>query len=80
MAKRFFASPQAVGFATTADFADALAGGAHAAKANAPILLLPSATPAEVTDWVKGVTSLKQFFVYGGETRISTQQIEALTK
>ena len=80
VAKRFFASPQAVGFATTADFADALAGGAHAAKANAPILLLPSATPAEVTDWVKGVTSLKQFFVYGGETRISTQQIEALTK
>ncbi|WP_336250267.1 cell wall-binding repeat-containing protein [Stomatohabitans albus] len=78
VATRFFPKAEAVGFATTATFADALAGGAHIAKQGAPLILLPGETPAVVRNWVKANAGIKTFFVYGGTKAISDEQVEAL--
>lgn len=80
VAKTFFTKPKVMGVATTADFADALTGGAHIARKDGPLFLLPEQTPSFVKEWMKGQTELKQVYVYGGDTRISAEQMAGLIK
>ena len=80
VANAFFKAPTAVGIATTQDFADALTGGAHIARKQGPLLLVPASTPVAVSEWVKANAALKEVVVYGGERRISQDHVEALTK
>lgn len=75
---RFFTDPTNVGFATTADFADALTGGAHMAGITGPLVLVGDTTPPEVLAWVKDTKSLKRLVIYGGTARISEAQEKAL--
>lgn len=72
--KQFFKNPRVVGFATSADFADALTGGAHMAGLRGPLVLIGDKTPAEVTKWVKDTKSLRSLIIYGGTARISAEQ------
>lgn len=80
VAKQFLADAKVMGVATTEDFADALTGGAHVAAAGGPLVLLPKETPAEVSNWMKDLKQLTMIYVYGGETRISKPQADALAK
>lgn len=80
VAKAFFAKPKAMGVATTADFADALTGGAHIARKDGPLFLLTDQNPSFVKEWMKAQPALEQVYVYGGETRITDQQVADLIK
>lgn len=70
VAKRFFKEPKAVGVATTGDFADALAGGAHIADEDGPMLLIGNRLPADMQTWINTGNSIKQVMIYGGQARI----------
>lgn len=78
VAKRFFTHPKAVGLATTADFADALAGGAHIAHNNGPILLSPANLPTTVPGYLNDVRTVSTVFVYGGTTRLNNGLLDSL--
>lgn len=80
VAKHYFAKPKAVGVATTADFADALAGGAHIADADGPILLVGRTIPADTLSWIRGQSSITSVMVYGGTSRIPDTSLDGLTK
>ncbi|WP_336250402.1 cell wall-binding repeat-containing protein [Stomatohabitans albus] len=80
VAKHFFTKPKAFGVATTADFADALTGGAHIAGVGGPLLLSARETAKTVIDWSKGQADVGNVFVYGGTTRITDAQAEAFIK
>ena len=80
VAKRFFNEPKAAGVATTADFADALAGGAMIAEADGPLLLADKGKVDGVRDYLKSQKALSKVFVFGGEERFSTADMDALTK
>lgn len=79
VANRFFDQPKAVGLATTETFADALAGGAHVARHDAPMLLTPPAGDSRLTQWVTGAPTVKQVFVYGGPQAVREDVVRALT-
>lgn len=79
VAKQYFAAPGALGLATTVDFADALAGGAHVARLNGPLVLVGSTTPPAVLDWVK-TQPVRSVTAYGGATRISDRQLQGFTE
>ena len=79
VAKHYFTRPTALGVATTADFADALAGGAHIAHHEGPLVLVGSTTPREILDWMKG-QPVRTVSIYGGPTRISDTQMAAFTE
>lgn len=77
--KAYFTDPKVAGFATTANFADALTGGAHIATKGGPLILIGETTPYAVTDWVKNTKSLKGLVIYGGSKRITAAQEQDLT-
>lgn len=79
VASALFAKTETVGLATTADFADALTGGAHIGRKAGPLVLLPTPTPDHVRTWVRETSSLTQAYIYGGPTRITNEQVEALS-
>lgn len=71
VAEAFFPSPTAVGIATTADFADALAGAATVANPSVgpgPVLLsAPDALPEAVAEYLTSVTgSVERALLFGG--------------
>lgn len=80
VADKFFAQPKAVGVATTADFADALAGGLHIAMHNGPLLLVPSQGHGGVTSYLAKQPAVAKVWVYGGKARFDDKVIEALAK
>ena len=73
VAQQFFASSASVAFASSADFPDALSGGAHAAAFDAPLLFTdPTALPATINDYlVERKSQLVIGFLYGGTAAIS---------
>ncbi|MFO0702778.1 MAG: cell wall-binding repeat-containing protein [Candidatus Andersenbacteria bacterium] len=79
LAKGFFASADSVGFATGANFPDALAAGAHigGAAVGGPLLLVQTtAVPKEVAAYLKSNGArLMGGFVYGGTSAVS-QSVE----
>ena len=82
MARQFFADPAAVGISDGLDYPDALAGGAHAAKAGAPLLLTdPSTLPPVVRAELQAKKgTIAAGFVYGGTRAVSDnvlQQVQA---
>ena len=80
-ARRFFTSPSAVGVASGSSFADALAGGAHAALGGVPLLLLPStgALPVSVSIYLRELQATSPTaFVYGGTAAIDAAVVTAL--
>ena len=65
----FFPTPKALGFATGADFPDALAGGPATARAGGGLILVPKCppVPASVTNYLQSVTpSVTSGSLYGG--------------
>lgn len=80
VAKHFFKNPKAVGVATTADFADALAGGALVAENNGPILLSPQMIPVSLVDYLNANQTVTTVYVFGGTERFSNDQIALLGK
>ncbi|WP_336250900.1 cell wall-binding repeat-containing protein [Stomatohabitans albus] len=80
VANQFFKDVKVIGMATTVDFADALAGGYHIAEKEGPLLLVPTAIPANVTEYLKMNPQIGYINVYGGETRFSEKVIEELGK
>ena len=79
VADKFFGQSDPVaGVATTADFADALVGGAHVARRSGPLLLSPQTIPTPVVDWVRGGQVSREVFVYGGAERFTDEQKERL--
>lgn len=80
VAERFFKQDApAAGIATTADFADALTGGAHVARRNSPLLLSEPKLADPLLTWVRGATTARSVFVYGGETRFADAELARLT-
>ncbi|MCA1841978.1 MAG: cell wall-binding repeat-containing protein, partial [Actinobacteria bacterium] len=73
VAERFFVNPGKVGVASGVNFPDALAGGAHAAKLGAPLVLsLPGGLPPTIRDYlVANRASLAGGVLYGGEVALS---------
>lgn len=72
VAEAFFDGPTSVGIARRDDFADALAGGRHAAGLGAPLLITPTdGLSADVAAYLCGTDSVEQAFVYGGEAAVS---------
>lgn len=80
VAKRFFTNVKAVGVATTADFADALAGGVHIAEEDGPMLLVGNKADASMAGWVKANATITKVMVYGGTQRVSDELVQGLTK
>jgi putative cell wall-binding protein len=73
VAAQFFPSPASVAFASSANFPDALSGGAHAAAFDSPLLFTdPTNLPNSVRDYLVGLKSqIVIGFVYGGTAAIS---------
>lgn len=73
-ALRFFPTIDAIGFASGASFADALAGGTHAGHAAAPLLLVPPAgtLPVSIDILLRSEAAAPPAaFLYGGTGAIS---------
>jgi hypothetical protein len=80
LAQRFPGTGSAVGVATGLSYADALAGGAHAARARGQLLLTPpQALPAPVIRHLRE-TSPGRRFVYGGPAAVSDPVIAELRR
>lgn len=85
VAEQFFTSPAAVAFASSANFPDALTGGAHAAAFDAPLLFTdPGALPQTIGTYLAGLKSAITIgFLYGGTAAISenvrTAVVQAIT-
>jgi hypothetical protein len=79
-ARRFFTGPAAAGVASGHSFPDALAGGAHAAHADGPLLLLPTSggLPVSVQIYLRELTAAPCAFVYGGTAAIDDSMVAAL--
>jgi putative cell wall-binding protein len=76
VADRFFNDPAIVSVASGATFADALAGGVHAGRLSAPLLLVdPDAMPDVVADWLDGHDAVRAY-VYGGTASVSGTVLE----
>lgn len=78
VAMTFFKDPTAVGFATTADFADPLVGGNHIAHHQGPLLLVDKTADEAVIEWAKGTKTIHDVFIYGGDARISKAEADRL--
>lgn len=71
----FFPDPEIFGFASGEDFPDALAGGAHIARAGGPLLLVPSTgtLPVPLTIFFDELESMGQpAFLYGGTSAVDS--------
>lgn len=80
VAQSFFDKPSGIGLATTEDFADALAGGAHAGKVDAPLLLVGKTLDEATLKYVDAAKTVTKVVVYGGTTRISEDALAPLIK
>ena len=82
VAEHFYTSPTSVAFASSADFPDALSGGAHAAAFDAPLLFTdPSSLPASINGYLTARKSqLAIGFVYGGTLAISEEVRTAIAQ
>ena len=80
VAKAFFPKPTTIGVATTADFADALAGGVQIAKKDGPMLLLPGQVDAATRTYLNATPSITHVYVYGGEARFNQAALDALAE
>jgi putative cell wall-binding protein len=85
VAEQFYTSPAAVTFASSANFPDALTGGAHAAAFDAPLLFTdPASLPSTINAYLTGLKSAISIgFMYGGTAAISenvrTAAVAAIT-
>lgn len=72
-AETFYSGPTAVALASSATFPDGLAGGAHAARVRAVLLLTPpSALPSTIADYLTANrTSIARGWLYGGPAAVS---------
>lgn len=70
VASEFFSEPTYAGLATTEDFADALAGGAHIGIVRGPILLTPRTPAEEVRAYLGTSKRTRKVVVYGGSQRL----------
>jgi hypothetical protein len=68
VAQRFFAEPAAVGLVSGERFPDGLAGGAHIAASDAPLLLVkPTALPNSTESWLRdNAQTITSGYLYGG--------------
>ena len=73
LAEAFFDRPSAVSIASGTVFADALAGGAHAAKTGGPLVLSePTILPTVVQGYLRTTTaSISRGYLYGGTAALS---------
>lgn len=79
VAERFFTDPAVVGVARRDDFADALAGGAHAGQRGGPLLITPTgALAAELGAYLCATGSITAAFVYGGPVAVDAAVIDAV--
>ncbi len=79
VAMTFFASPTVAGVASGVSFPDALAGGAHIARHNGPMLLVPpnGLIASSVKSFLSSQASfLTRAFVYGGTSAVSVDIAE----
>ena len=78
VAEQFYPAPAAVAFASSANFPDALTGGAHASSFDAPLLFTdPGALPQTIKDYLTGLKSTISIgFLYGGTAAI-TEDVRA---
>jgi uncharacterized delta-60 repeat protein len=80
-AKAFFEDDVAtIGVASGASFADALAGGVHAASLGGPLLLLPptGSLPVAVTIFLRDLPSSPSAYLYGGTSAVGSDVATAL--
>jgi hypothetical protein len=79
VAERFFPSFSSVGVAGSADFPDALSGGAHAAAAGGPLLWTQRDTvPIETAAALEARRGeIERLYVYGGTAAVSSASAEA---
>ena len=80
VAKHFFTKPKAVGLATTQSFADSLAGGAHIAEHDGPMILVDTAITDQAARWITTQPSVARVMIYGGQGRIPDNVLEQFTK
>jgi putative cell wall-binding protein len=80
VADRFFPEPWGVAVASGKGFADALAGGAHAPRLGAPLILLddPSSLADSVTAWLASRKTIPIAFIYGGTAAVSDDVLRQL--
>jgi len=81
VAQQFFSAPATVSFADDGGFADALSGGPDAARANAPVLLVPTNPPLEAstTTYLNSISAgVTEILIYGGPAAISADQATAI--
>jgi putative cell wall-binding protein len=73
VAERFYDHPAAIALASSANFPDALTGGAHAGAFDAPLLFTdPNTLPPTISDYLTGLKSAISIgFLYGGTAAIS---------
>lgn len=73
VAEQFFPSPNFVGIASGVNFADALAGGVHAARRGSPLLLSPAAgLPGPITSYLEARrATITAGVLYGGSAALS---------
>lgn len=81
LAKTFAYSPDAISLARGDDFADALAGGAHAARTGQPLLLTPpGALPDSLHTYLcRARSTLTSVHVYGGVNAVSPSVASAVS-
>ena len=71
----FFATPELIGFASGADYPDALAGGTHIALSGGPLLLVPVSgdLPVSLTIYLDSLADdPPSSFLYGGTTAVDS--------
>lgn len=79
VAKAFFNRPTVIGLATSADFPDALSGGAHLGRKGGPIFLINQEAGPDVRQWVRANRTITTAFVYGGEHAVSDSLLSFIT-
>jgi len=81
VAQAFFGSPETIGFASGASFADALAGGVQIGLHGGPLLLIdPHAIDAGMRSYLNSIGGgVLTAWAYGGPASIPTSQVAALS-
>jgi hypothetical protein len=81
VAQAFFTGPTTIGVASGTRFPDALAGGAHIADKQAPMLLVPAAggLPGSVQTYLKSIAgSVDDGWAYGGATAVGSDVVRGV--
>lgn len=78
VAIKLIPTAKTIGIATTADFADSLAGGAHLGRTKGAMILIGDTVPESVKNHIATAATVTDIYVYGGPSRISDANMNLL--